>query len=130
MGIVAIGCIKQTAIHGRDNFDPLQCIRSQTHGGEDIDRQAHRAVLQAIEILGFGDRHFEPAKRLGRHRALHEAHNVGVQAFVDLAQQRLATAVFMPESWPTLVVHEHLGACGVSALTPPSWHPVDMDRNG
>ena len=63
---------------------------------EHVDRDAHGAELEALEVLGLGDRLLEPAERLRRHRAVRERHHVGADRGVELVQQLLAAAVLVP----------------------------------
>src|SRR2546425_13154269 len=63
---------------------------------EQVDRDAHRAVLEALEVIGLGDRLLEPAKRLRRHRSVGKGHYIGADRGVDLVEQLFAATVLVP----------------------------------
>ena len=95
-GVVELGRIEQAAVHRRDDFAAGQRVDRGAHAGEHVDRDADGAELQALEVVGLGDRLLEPAERLGRHRAVGERHHVGADRGVELVEQLLAAAVFVP----------------------------------
>ena len=95
-GVVELGSIKQTAVHGRNDFATWQGVDSSAHGGENIDRDTHGAVLQAFEIFWFGDRLFEPAQRLRGVRRIGKRHHIGANGCIHLGQQLLAATILVP----------------------------------
>ena len=53
-------------------------------------------IFEALHILGLGDRLLEPAERLRRHRPVGERDDVGADRVIQLGEQFLAAAVFVP----------------------------------
>ena len=53
---------------------PGSALTAAPIAGEHVDRDAHGAVLEALEVVGLGDRLLEPAERLRRHRTVGERH--------------------------------------------------------
>ena len=94
--VVELGRVDQAAVQRRHDLAAGQRVDREPHLGEHVDRQAHRAELQALEVLGARHRLLVPAERLRRHRTVEVRHHVHVQALVDLVEQRLAAAVVVP----------------------------------
>ena len=50
-GVVELGRVEQAAVHRRDDFAARQRVDRGAHGGEQVDRDADGAVLQALEVV-------------------------------------------------------------------------------
>ncbi len=116
-GVVELRAVQQAAVQRRYDLGAGQRVDRRAQSLEQVDRNAHRAELQAFEILDLGDRLLEPAERLGRHRPVGQRHDVGADGGVDLGQQRLAAAVLVPGQ-------HHVGVHAEAGARPPERHRV------
>src|ERR1700682_4970670 len=66
---------------------PGHRVDPQARRREHVDRDAARAIFEALEAVGLGDRLLEPAERLGRHRSVGERNEVGADRCIQLGHE-------------------------------------------
>ena len=81
--IVEFSSIDQTTVQSGNNFAAWQWVHRSAEFGKDVHSQTHGAVLQAFQVGDFGDWLFEPAQRLGGHRAVHIRMHINIERLVD-----------------------------------------------
>ncbi len=53
-GVVELGRVQQAAVHRRHDLAAGQRVHRGPEAGEHVNRDAHRAELEALEVLGLG----------------------------------------------------------------------------
>jgi hypothetical protein len=66
-GIVELCRVQQAAIHRRDDLAAGQRVDGSAKAGEHVNGNADGPELDALEVVGLGDRILELAERLRRH---------------------------------------------------------------
>ncbi len=121
--VVELGGVDQVAVERGDDLAAGEDDDRGAHRLEEVGREADGAVFHALELVGVGDRRFEPAERLGRHGAVEERLDVELEDLLDqFVVELLAAAVVDPaEEHLRVEAERRAGAeeAGVDALAEP-----------